>query len=286
VTPSDEAELREQFSQRTSFPVGEALFEYVRITPNAPSEGTPILFAPGFAETLDTLEEISIAIAMEGRSVVALQSLRKMPDFVGMSPLSPAASAVMATIESIDAPVVDAIAESAGAAAVLIAASQFPERFRRVILLNPAGFQGGENLDKVLERFNAHILRTTKDAIENPSERSLLQRYLWEGPKWIAKNPKGALEDAVAISHMDLRPLLEEAQEAGVRIAILQGAEDLLMPAEVSKRSLEGSDDATIVTVPGGHAMHHAKPAEFAHILVNLLKTLAEKGARSERPSL
>ena len=82
------------------------------------------------------------------------------------------------------------------------------------------------------------------------------------------------MEDAVAISRMDLRPLLETSRDAGVRIAILQGEDDLLMPARGPQETLD--DTSSLITVPGGHAMCHVEPTRFARMLTTLFATLKE----------
>lgn len=229
-------------------------FRMVSYNPGQVRDPVPVVLVPGWAITRRTLEPAAEELAQRGRRVLALESRRSGADGVAAKDgLTRAADATLIAARLGGQPHVDAVAQSAGAHAALLAAQSQPQRFRSIVLVDPAGLQGAEDFCSLALRFHAHIAGNIRRAVHAPEQRRRALGYQHQGALWIARAPVGALRDAAALAALDLRPLLLEAQSNGIRIGIIHGAVDSLMPMAGVQSTVTRAYCDLFLSVQGEH---------------------------------
>ena len=132
----------------------------------------------------------------------------------------------------------DCIGVSQGGYIVAIAAYLCPERFRNIVLVDPAGIVGKHSRAKLAIRTSKNARAEQKYADQKKFQGAeLAQQNLKIGAedmkKVLKENFKEAmLDETGAISKADITEILKELRGKGIKIAIIHGVEDKIFPME------------------------------------------------------
>ncbi len=280
--------FKAQFEKREQYDFEEGKVEAVDITPEEMTDKTPVIFAPGWMGTFQKHEKTLEAVYNNKRRVVSPVYARRGGKVEGDGKNRKIelqkAGMLDRLIESKQFDKVDAIAQSEGAINILIDAMANPERYRNIVLMNPAGLIGEDNPIAFFKRFQesvkgkkAQVAEATK-VLDVKNGEADLGNYtreeleaIREKAKAISsgvtgdimKNPFRTASELGALADSDIYAMLKDLREKGVSISVIAGVDDKLFPIEKiidhmnKNRAADGSSDAPLegfYAVKGGHS--------------------------------
>lgn len=256
--------------------------EFVRLSPEITRIVEPILIAPGWNETPKTFEDTLQTIADDEREVLTLRHAR-----YGSAPADPAllgkfpevelrkSLALISILEANNIEKTDAIGHSEGGYNVLIAASIAPERFRNIVLANPAGIIGHDTFPRLLERFSSAHIKMRISALLG-EERPGRLRAQKETIKEFAKNPVRSLKEAIALSGADTVGLIQELRGMGIKIAVMANVDDPVFPMARMQETLQKNQLDGFLSLRGDHYDINVDAPRYTKAALGLLDQMAK----------
>lgn len=258
--------------------------EIVDVTPQVMKDQTPILLASGWGETPTTHKDTLKTIFSEGRRAINLKFPRISARTISFNEYPTVeVNKAVALIEALDSKgikQVDIIAHSEGAINAIILAQLEPGMVRNLVLVDPAGLVGQDNVAKLATRFSFMLLKDSVRNITDPKKASNRLRAAKESAKYFLRNPKLALQEAHAISQADIYEMLTNLRQQGVGISIMHGVDDTVFPMnkllDEAKRK-GGVDTIGFYSVKGDHRQVSVHPERYTALAVNALENLARR---------
>lgn len=236
--------FEEQFAKREFLETPFGIVETVDLTPPEIEHKTPVLLAPGWGETLELQKVCLQEIYLSGRRVLALRHAvlikknRKETSYP-VAELQKAETLLsLLTYKNIQA--VDVISHSEGSLNVAIAATMQPARFRKLVLVTPAGVSGKDHGMRIVIGFLRHVLKTRiKSPVQSAKILTGLKRPKQQSEAHIFRRLLSFQKELSAMASFDIYPLLINARKKGIKIAILAGETDTAFPLLRMKKHLE-----------------------------------------------
>jgi len=282
--------IDEQIIDKKEMKILDGKVEYTEVQPEKLKTEVPLILAPGFAGDIAfAFKETMRTFAEKERATIAIEhphSVKEVPESIPTHikerPLEEVrkAAAMLEFFEQKGLNKVDALAHSEGAVYTLLAAAASPKKFRSLVLTNPAGLIGKDNLFQFTKR---SFLGPGKKGEAFPGEKMVQPKesvLKGEGMLgFILHNPKKAFKDLRALTNSDVHSLLKELHDKGVRIAILAGVDDRMFPAKKLSTDLsEYSNEIDgFLSLKGGHTEILDHPEMYAKTVDSLLTSLAKK---------
>ncbi len=208
--------------------------------PLNPKSEVPVLVAPGWAGTPETYKATAREQFIAGRETLSINHSRIKPNLESSKEKTDLPIAqfkrvlnIIEAIEKTGHEKTDCIAHSQGGIDVVIAAKIRPDLFqgRNLVLMNSAGLVGELSFFELFNRFAIEqSIKTTLKTFTKPASMKYVALYMKEFTKYVASNPKLALEEVRAITKADIYKALAEIHEAGVKIAVVAGVDDPVFP--------------------------------------------------------
>ncbi len=258
--------------------------EIVEINPENLKDNIPVFVSPGWGvekankSMMQTLEKL----ANKERSVIATSFKREEKiiesgdiEDIPIAELQKALTIIEA-INKKELDKVDGIGHSEGGLNLALAASLYPEKFRNLIFIAPAGMMGKkDSLPSLIKRFaideGINEIKNKKDSNINS-----FYNYIKNIIKYVSKNPSLAIKEGKEINNVDIFEMFEHLKDQGVGVGLVCGAHDKVFPIEeVLKNANKDNIDYLISTK--GH--HGSFVLNEDHVLLaeNLLTNMAKK---------
>jgi pimeloyl-ACP methyl ester carboxylesterase len=184
---------------------------------------------------------------------------------------------------------VDAIAHSESALNVIYAAMMYPEKFRSIVLFNPAGMMEKENWVRLAKGFAGQggpRPESLKDMPVTETEREVAAATMRDLKKYLL-NPVRGYHEVAAIKkeHYTLADLLPYLQDKfGINIAVMITKDDPVFPhADVERIMKASAVNTYISSIPGGHGRIGDAPEEIIPIVEKQLEEFAKKERTPEQ---
>ena len=205
----------------------------------------PVLMVPGFSGNAEVVREHAAALAGRGRRTLCVNAPHGIAiehhwhGHVLPFPQLRKAVALLGTLQKKKLSRVDAIGYSEASITIAIAARLQPEKFRTIVLMNPAGMIGNDSVLRLLLRFFFDKLHEMGEEIsrnfrEKRSAREKMKaafRILREKTWCVLSDPLESTREIRAISRTQIHEWLRELQEQhGIKVAIVQSAGDRVFP--------------------------------------------------------
>jgi pimeloyl-ACP methyl ester carboxylesterase len=274
----------EQFSKKETIQTSAGLTEVVDVKPIHDKDSVPVLLAPGWSETYQTNKQGLRTVHDQDRRGLTLSHPRTGANIKGEEPDYPMAEirkmqATIGVLSTKGIDKADVIAHSEGAINTIIAASLYPERFRNLVLVNPAGLIGEDRLDKLSGRFMSFLAKESAQIVKSPHERGPLLNLAVQSAKYIAANPKRTIEEAAAITDTEILELIDNLHKDGIGISVVAGVDDPLFPINKITEVLSSNREAIdgFYSVKGGHNKI-ISDQRYMEAALNALDGLKNKG--------
>lgn len=267
-------------------------YKTIDIVPEHLKSPVPVVMAPGWSITEVSMEIPAEALSKRGYRVLTLDHHRQIPaeitgtEFEGQQIPSVEIQKALSILEVLKGKgldQVDGIGYSEGGINLCLAALLSPEKFRNIVLVDPAGMIGKDSFLSLVLRFS---LEESGDLLFKkmpPGDRGHLLKTLYEQAKYVLKNPSLAVREIVAISKSDITKLIQELKGRGIGISIIQGADDktFLMSRvqeETEKKMVDG-----FYSIKGDHFNIISNSDEVMLVADQALSSLADKKERAEK---
>lgn len=257
-----------------------------------------VLVAPGYSETVTHSKSVVDALAREGFEAFTFSQPRKPGEGWPEDPIGRQADLVVRVVEAVvpQAATVHAVAHSLGAAAVLRAAPQVPERFATVILMQPIGLSGAQRLREQAVRVGRKAAKNQIGALrrqdpQRPPRRGYaaavdtesavgyfarVARAQLAGFGVLLRHVRLALREANAAGKYELADDVRKVRELGIPVHVVKAQGDELFDTALVDDGYERVVDAvtSYSSVADPHARHDAcwlQPARSAQIVRQLV---------------
>lgn len=282
--------FEQQYKNREELTFKEGKITVVDATPEALTDETPVLIAPGWSENQHTYRETSRVVYNSGRRVLTVAYARRGGEVLKDQNYPEAelrkAKLILNVLEKKGIEKADVIAHSEGAMNVLIAAMRKPNKFRNIVLDKPAGLIGKDSKRALTGRFVKLLL---KEAIERPllpTDPTSSLKASSRTVRYIAGNPKRALEEMDALTKLDITDMMERLRKQGIMFLIISGVNDPLFPVSRQRTNITKSGKELPIegsyTVVGGHHELSIHPDKHAALAVDALNGLQRRRARND----
>lgn len=234
---SPESSFNQQFSNKVSLetPTGSK-FNCVEIESNTPD--IPVLVIPGWSITLNTEKQLLEDFHTGGKHVLSLEFPRHGGEPEAKEDISEEvmrqAEMLVTYIQSRPEDKIDITGQSMAVMSLIAAAKLEPAilyKIRNIVFTSPAGLTGNDNFLKLGSRFLMHLNQDTLTLARSPIEKINLLRTALETSLYIGKNPPRAIKEANSIATSEEYDALQLFKENGIKVGIIQGAQDKLTPA-------------------------------------------------------
>jgi pimeloyl-ACP methyl ester carboxylesterase len=296
-----EKQLRASFDDQWNAPdmlrIGDESFRMYDVRPTTEKTGVPILAMPGWSHTPDVWKENIRHFNGAGRRVITVEAPHGSVESLALEAELPATEARRLTpfikmLEAKGVGQVDAVAHSLGAMDALIAASLYPEKFRNIILINPPGLHGKDNVFRLARGFAAGTAKENLNEARKSNWASL-NAISRAGAKAVLGNIPESFKQILTIASTDLSHLLRRLKEKGIGIVVVHAPDDSFFPIErrheqISK--LKQSDDPDeilsildgVYSVAGTHQSFFLQPEQYSRLVEQALTGLEARGAKTQ----
>lgn len=268
-----------QFKRRVKIKVMGEIVHIIDIKPKILKSTTPILIAPGWANTPIVFKDSLKGLSKLGRRVITVDHSKigqniKLIDNYSEAELRKALS-IIAALDKLGISKIDAVGYSEGGINVVLAASLSPQRFRNIILLNPAGMIGKTSFFELFKRFSIDIVKTSVASIINPPIKNNVDKSVKSFLNYFIANPARALKECMEISKTDIRKKIKELKSKGIGISVIHSLSDEVFPIKqdhIKKYSID-----KFYTIQGNHVGIISHPEKYIGLIIEALNYYENK---------
>lgn len=280
--------FEEQFAKKEKFNVLDGQIEAVDVSSEDLKTEVPLLVALGWASTPENWKDSIETMYEKNRRTLSLFHAREGisadlmdPELKKQYPVAELrkALALLKIIDEKNIEKVDVVAHSEGAANTAIAACMYPEKFRKILFVEPAGLMGKDSFLGFALRFIKNTIKENKENAEtkDPLHKMRAERGGKEFEKYLGQNRLRALQEAVAMSKMQIQDMLKYLHDKGISIAIMHGVDDPGFPMEKIQKVVKSGWIDGFVSVKGGHNEIINHPEQYMSAADELLDKMPEQ---------
>ena len=266
----------DQWNRRQTIIIGDRRIEIADIAPKKEITRIPVLIGLGWLETPDILKQNILGLMEHGRRVICPNTphgIKIQSDISKNRGEYPAVelmkmAALIYTLKSLNIDKVDVVSHSEGAIFSVMAAYLYPEKVRNMVLVNPAGMIGKDNLPRLMLGFSSDIImhiideihgiiKTADSEFRNHSLTALAHTRI------LSENPLQDIRSVFAIANSDIHSMISSLREKGVRVSVVLSTTDLVFPEKRIERIITNEKlDGTYI-VEGSHNSYYLNPSEY-----------------------
>ena len=199
-------------------------------------------------------------------------------------------AALLKALDEKDIEQTDVVAHSEGAIYGVLAALLRPEKFRNMVLVDPAGMVGedtkgrlvkGAALDIGLQTARIYKKLLTREGFEAFKQSNTAAKALVEV---FAQNPQHTIESIGVIAETQIHEILKTLKELGIKISIVHGVDDKFFPMEKVQQQTTTEMVDGFYSVKGTHNQLYLHPEQYTFLVDTALDAL-EALRKKERES-
>lgn len=263
----------------------------VDVKPEKPKTDIPTFWLCGWGATVEVHEDNIINLAERGRRTLAIDA----PHGIDSANLEESATergqaipdielrkvaALLKTLDEKGIEQTDIVAHSEGAIYGTLAALLRPEKFRNMVLVDPAGLVGedttgrlvkGAALDIALQTARIYKKLLTKQGLEafkqsNTATKALAQVF--------AKNPRHTVESIGIIAQSQIQEILETLKNLGIKIAIVHAVDDKFFSMDKVQKQTTAKMADGFYSVKGTHNQLYLHPEQYTALIDSAMEAL------------
>lgn len=256
--------------------------EVFDVRPAKEKTDVPTVVLSGWITPPQTFDKNIQALAEAGRRVIAADAphgvnvkeyrSRGVPE-VEMRKVE----ALVKTLEAKNILKADLVGHSEGGLVAVLAASLYPDKFRNLVLVDPSGIIGKDNLAHLSVRFTKDFLRQRKRIEKEEELAGAVKNLLRRSQLPLLKSPRRALGEVTAISQADIRHLLENLKQKGIGISIIHAVDDQAFPMERVQQMVNTKQVDGFYSVQGTHNEILLHPEKYSKLVDQALDALEHK---------
>ncbi|HTR18472.1 MAG TPA: hypothetical protein VMH91_00610 [Candidatus Paceibacterota bacterium] len=268
----EDAKFSEQWKhpQEITTPLGEKIDLY-DMRPEHEKTPVPTLLVSGFTGTAELWKKNMRELYTLGRRTLVVDGSHGVDydpnetnlDKRAMDPEYRKVAAMSAALDGAHVEKADAVAHSKGCIDLVLAAYAYPERFRNIVLIEPAGMNPNESLVQVIWRNQLKDVPSMNKAHEaykrgdpgyqwdiHPEDSVILDLS-----KEITQHPIQVVKELYSIANVRVIDLLRKVKEKGIGIVIVQSPEDEMFRAEVMTGEVSKNEAGEVLAGENGKVL-------------------------------
>lgn len=270
--------LEEQFKNPKILELYGGKVEVVDISPENQKDEVPVVVAPGWMATPEVFKDNILTLAELGRRTISVNSphgieAEKIENFPDAELRK--AAAFIKTLEEKNINKVDAIGHSEAGIYLTVAATIYPDKFRNIILVDPGGMIGKDNIARLSVDFSLDIIKQTIRSIKDRRLIKPILKSFWEGGKLKNLHPVRAVREILAISDFQIHELLRGLKEKGVGLSIIHAIDDKAFPMDRVQKIAKTDQLDGFYSVKGTHNEFYLKAKKYTQLADEALTALA-----------
>jgi pimeloyl-ACP methyl ester carboxylesterase len=285
--------FEEQWANPVEIKIGNKTIPVQDIFPEKLKTEVPMIIGMGWSETPDAHKGNIKIMSDLGRRVISPEAphgvetearenyptieLRKM-------------AALIETLEAQGVEKADLVGRSEGAIFSVMAAYLYPERFRNLVLINPAGMIGEDNVGRLAVGFSGDLVKqiineSKKKKADTGKADAEATLDALGGVKTLAKDPLRAIQSIFAISNSDIREMLIAIRKKGIGISVIAGVNDGAFPMEKMQEALGLEHVDGFYSTTGSHNSYFLDRGPYSRLIDNALDALENRPKKNPSSS-
>lgn len=266
----------EQFENREIIKIGKDELGIIDIHPEIEKTNIPVLIAPGWSATPNIFKKNILCLVKLNRRILCLDSIHgievekneKYP-YVELRKVN----AIIKALEQKNIKKIDAVGHSEAGIYLSIAATLYPDKFRNIILINPAGMIGNDNVARLSVGFIKNLisqwtkLKNTKTSL----------KVLFESGKSIVSCPIKSIQQILAISRTQIFELLRNLKKRGIGISIIHSIDDKVFPMKNVQKMAKRANINSSYFTDGTHNELFLDPEKYSKLIDKAISDLENK---------
>lgn len=228
-----------QFKQHKRIAIPGGIVKFREVRPDW-ERTSPVVLAPGWGTVPETYQEFVLDLAREGWRSLVFESFQGTGAGKRKENALEAehrkAAALVELLEHENITSAHGVGHSAGNLKLLMAANG-SDRFRDVVLMNPAGMLKKESARRIIESYTRESFKQAVRSLHDPVLRKEILRTFPMGKRKVVREARRSTQEVQAMAAVNLRGMVSEFREHGGKVALLVSSGDLIFPPE---KILEG----------------------------------------------
>ncbi len=311
---SEEASLESQFEKPELLDIAGHQVRVLDIRPQEAKTEVPVIMAPGYGTLSPEDNKVNILeMARQKRRTIFVDEPRGVDGVLKQGQPEEQklagekvdrfflrqAETALAVLDKKGIARVDAVGHSEGCLYLVVAASMHPERFRDLVLFDPAGMVGDDSSVALAYRFLKENIAEMLEIDKRRKNGELSAAAAAQAKKgdedfiaYLQADMPESLEEIRAIATQQTRALLKRAHDNGVMMTIIHGVDDDVFPMErvqkqLSRTDAEKKDGEDLIvdgfySVKGRHDEFLLNPERYTRMADEALTALEEKRKKKE----
>ena len=263
--------------------INSQTFRYIDTGENTNS--VPLIIVAGWNQTIEVWKDAIEELEKLGKRVVMIEAPHGITgntttydEPINSIPLImiQKAQAHIALLEHLKITRVDVIAQSQGGIDALVATLLKPKVFHNIIIFNPAGMVGADQLPFLLGRFTLEAMRdilTHAKQLPGDMRNKINQRIAFQA----LKHPFKSTRSAHAITKIRLEQLIELIRvKCQSQIVCIAGEDDTLFPIDKMRTQASLKSLGGFLTVKGNHVAIFRHPAIYMNLAYHMLAAMRQ----------
>ncbi len=246
-------------------------------------EKAPVIIVPGWTESPELFEGVTRKLEEKGRSIsvfefdkIAHETDQQLEsELKSASILQREAAALVRLVAQSGVPM-DIVAHSKGAIVAALAASQRPELFHSLILVNPAGMVENDSLIKLVGRFARKSQDLLNKVFTGSLPRQRITGFYMGAAEQIRQNPGTIVKEALEIPYTNIVHLLRFVRSSGVKVGVVHSVDDHGFPMKmVQQGGITSKDVDGFMSANGVHDSVWLQTEEYNVTIEEFLETFS-----------
>jgi pimeloyl-ACP methyl ester carboxylesterase len=276
--------LEKQFTTREIIELPGQDIEVVDLKPDQLKTEVPVFLGVGWGGEPDAYKNNLLYLANKGRRAIALDAVHGIDndieiehdtDFPDIEMRKVAALVEVLTKKDIAK--VDAIGYSEGGMYITLAAILYPEKFRNLVLVNPAGMIGKDNEFRLTTGFLQDLVRHFSDSFGNKEFFKRFGAFYGGMAKSAAIDLIKAIKEISAMSDFQIQELLQNLKTQDIGISIIHGVDDSTFPMDKMQKIVKPAYVDGFYSVQGAHGDFVIQAEKYTEIVDQALDALEKK---------
>jgi len=279
--------LEAQYENKQKLELMGGEVDFVDLRPDIQEHDVPVLFCPGWVTTSGAVKDNLLEFANQGRRTICIDASHGI-DTEGSSMNEemikdlPEAelrkvAALIQSMEKKGIDQVDAVAMSEGGIYLTIAATLYPEKFRNIVLVDPAGMSGEDGFKELAGRFSKDWFYEKLKGFLNPKVIGQIIKKEIVDAKNIAANISQSIKEVEAISSTQIPELLKNLKSEGKGISIIHSVDDKAFPMKKIQEMTNTDQVDGFYSVKGSHNQFMLEPSLYTKLADQALDALEKK---------
>ena len=243
------ATFEDQWAHPTELQFGNERADLYDVKPEEVKRETPLMIVPGWGATPERFKENIRTVVSAGRRALSVDSPHgvshdiEVPAYMEQVPETELRR-IAAFMEGLNVAGVDktsAVGHSQGGLDLALAAAMYPERFRAIALVDPAGMIGSDTMLPLAARFTWDQIKALIGSARDGTLKERL-RITSEATPILMGHPKQSWDQVRTLASANIMQLLGYIKSQGVGIVVIHGVDDAAFPMQ----RVQGQTEATI----------------------------------------